>query len=148
MRSFFYKIHNREKIKEVKIMKKNILICLLILLTIVVNAKGCSYTIKDGLEYISLDNNGYGWIEISNKNPYCIEILNAQKPQFTYQLPPYGRRSLNWSGKRQIKCRMPEQPLAGCAPTIREVNCSEVIDIVQCQPESVREKYNDLDLVK
>ena len=123
-----------------------------------VMSRACGYGYKKGVDTITLDNNGMGWFEVYNKTAHWVKLVNAQKPQYVYFFKPWGRRSFNWHGKKEVMCFMSKLgDDSSYKPTTADqlaydkdyvpVSCSEVIKLVVCEDQDTRIRYNDLHLI-
>lgn len=125
--------------------------CAALLYADVTTDPACSFITKASMERIKLESQNNGWFEVYNKRPYSIRLVNMEKPQYSYVIHPYGRRSFNFRGSRQVGVFGPYQPTAGYFPPYLLTwpeNASEALIITKCQSIDPRVRYNDLQLMK
>lgn len=162
-------IHNREKINEVKIMQVILLslfICLQLQADLLEEGHEgfCAFQpIYRGKGYqsdsIVLKNNQtLGWIGVYNKTAQWLKLVNPEKPNYFYYLRPWGLKSFNWQGSKNIVCYQAKiggqgtyTPVSAIVPAndleYIQVNCSDVVNITECQANTTRLSWDELGLV-
>lgn len=121
-----------------------------VLMADVTTDPACSFITKSSTERIKLTNQNNGWVEVYNKRPYSIRLVNMEKPQYSYTVHPYGRRSFNFRGSREVGVFGPLHRASGYYPAYMLTwpeQASEALIITKCQSTDPRVRFNDLQLM-